>query len=138
VVLAVVATGWSLSTYGQEPAGKTINDKVFSLAQAARGKKAYRAHCANGCHLVEMTGLERTPALASDAFMLRWNGQTLADLYLRMQMTMPQTAPRSLPDQMYADILAYVLSANGLPAGDAELAPDPAVLKTIKFVPPPQ
>jgi hypothetical protein len=58
----------------------------------------------------------------------------LGDLFQRIQQTMPQTAPHSLSDQTYIDIIAYILSANGLPAGGPDLKPDVDSLKTIKFV----
>ena len=132
--LALIAASAAPAALADEPAQRTINDKVFSFAQVVRGKQAYRATCAPACHLITMTGFERTPGLAGDSFMLRWNGQTLGDMFVRMKFTMPQTAPRSLPDQTYVDIMAYVLSANGLPPGDAELTPDVEALSAIKFV----
>jgi len=45
--------------------------------------------------------------------------------------TMPQNNPASLSDQQYIDIIAYMLSVNEAPAGDTELAPDPADLGRI-------
>jgi mono/diheme cytochrome c family protein len=133
-LLAAAVVVSSPSAYADP--GRTVNDHVFSAGQALRGQQAFRKNCASACHLITMTGGERVPGLAGEAFMLRWNGQTVADLYERIQSTMPQTAPRSLTPQSYIDIVAYILSANGLPAGTTELPPDPGSLKTIKFVDP--
>ncbi len=35
---------------------------------------------------------------------------------------MPADAPKSLKDEEYADIIAFLLSKNGYPAGQAELS----------------
>jgi hypothetical protein len=37
---------------------------------------------------------------------------------------MPPSRPGALPDQTFADIIAYVLEVNGQPAGEAELPAD--------------
>ena len=37
---------------------------------------------------------------------------------------MPEANPESLDDQEYVDIIAYMLSVSGMPAGDDELQPD--------------
>jgi hypothetical protein len=115
--------------------GHTTSDRVFSAAQALRGQHAYLTSCAP-CHQVTMAGGGPAPELAGDSFMTHWNGRTMADLYQRIQATMPQTAPQSLPPQTYIDIVAYILSANGLPAGTAELAAEPDSLRVIKIVDP--
>src|SRR5205085_1867798 len=42
-------------------------------------------------------------------------------LFDLIKNTMPQTAPGTLTEGMYLDLLAYILQANGLPAGAKEL-----------------
>ena len=37
---------------------------------------------------------------------------------------MPPLRPASLPDDQYAEIIAYILQVNGLVAGDADLPRD--------------
>jgi mono/diheme cytochrome c family protein len=131
--MAVAAAIATMNSLGAD-SGRTINDHVLSVSQAQRGQQAFRQNCAIGCHMTDMTGSERAPSLAGDSFMLRWNGQTLGDLFQRIQQTMPQTAPHSLSDQTYIDIVAYILSANGLPTGSSDLKSDLDSLKAIKFV----
>ena len=46
--------------------------------------------------------------------------------------TMPEDNPGSLQPQEYADILAYFLSINGYPAGQAELKGDDAAIGAVK------
>jgi hypothetical protein len=41
-----------------------------------------------------------------------------------MKTTMPGNSPGGLDDRVYADVLAYLLEAHGLPAGQRELSPE--------------
>jgi hypothetical protein len=81
----------------------------------------------------QLTGGERAPALAGEVFLQRWTGRTVADLFARIQSTMPQQSPRSLPDEVYIEIVAFILQANGLPAGDHVLVPDTDTLRRISI-----
>ncbi|MND03959.1 hypothetical protein D3C83_240170 [compost metagenome] len=47
---------------------------------------------------------------------------------------MPQNAPDSLGDRAYVDLVAYLLQANGSPAGAQELPLDVAELERISIV----
>ena len=44
---------------------------------------------------------------------------------------MPPSRPGELGDQTYADLVAYILSVNGLPAGEAELPADVSKLDAM-------
>jgi hypothetical protein len=81
----------------------------------------------------QLTGSERAPALAGDVFLQRWKGHTVAELFARIRTTMPQQNPRSLSDEIYIDVLAFILQSNGLPSGDHVLEPDPQTLGTISI-----
>jgi len=50
---------------------------------------------------------------------------------------MPFQNPRSLDDQTYLDIVAYILQFNGTPAGREKLTPDLQRLKEITIEIPP-
>ena len=41
-----------------------------------------------------------------------------------VQITMPQDNPGGLSEQDYQDVMAYMLSANDFPAGEADLTAD--------------
>ena len=47
---------------------------------------------------------------------------------------MPFDSPGSLTPEQYADVIAYMLSANKYPAGDKELAHEVAPLQQIQIV----
>jgi hypothetical protein len=64
-------------------------------------------------------GTYGTP-LAGEYFKGKWHGKTVRAFYDKAK-TMPPPMPGSLPDDTYADIVAYVLDFNGFKPGDAEL-----------------
>ncbi|MDB5588999.1 MAG: L-sorbosone dehydrogenase [Devosia sp.] len=99
----------------------------FTAAQADRGKIAYNANCVS-CHGQNLISATYGTPLAGEYFAGNWNGKPVGDLYRKAHDTMPPSRPGALPATDYADIIAYVLSVNGLAAGDAELPADPATL----------
>jgi glucose dehydrogenase/cytochrome c5 len=111
----------------------TASSGVYTAVQARAGAALYTEHCAL-CHGPELAGVEQAPALAGSAFRAKWSGTTLAPLFDRV-VSMPPTKPNSLSGQQYAAILAYLLSANELPAGNAALTPDRTALAKIVFSP---
>lgn len=120
----------ALASVGAAGQAKTVWDGVYSDAQAGRGKKAYITHCAE-CHNEGLQGGDLAPALKGDDFLLQWNDKSMAELFERTQKTMPQSNPGGLMPQETADILAYVLQVNRMPAGQADLPGDAAALKPI-------
>ena len=48
-----------------------------------------------------------------------------------MTETMPKDDPGALTEKERADVIAYLLKINALPAGTADLSADPEVLKRI-------
>ena len=75
-----------------------------------------------------------SPPLRGAQFVANWTGLTLSDLFTRNRVSMPQEAPGSLSRQQNADILAYILSQNGYPAGQTELPRDDAPLAEFRIV----
>ncbi|MDB5529567.1 MAG: L-sorbosone dehydrogenase [Devosia sp.] len=105
----------------------------FTAAQADRGKIAYNANCVS-CHGQNLISATYGTPLAGEYFAGNWNGKSVGDLYRKAHDTMPPSRPGTLPASDYADIIAYVLSVNGLAAGDAELPPDPATLDGMTII----
>jgi len=110
----------------------SIRDGVYTDAQAARGELAFGAHCAN-CHGGSLGGTGEAPALAGPQFRSDFDGLSVGDLFDRIRTTMPQDNPGSLTRDQLADILAFLLRANGLPSGAKELDRRSEYLKAIGF-----
>jgi S-disulfanyl-L-cysteine oxidoreductase SoxD len=114
---------------------KTTGDSVYTAAQATRGETVYSASCAS-CHAPNLSGKGQASSLAGSDFNDAWNGQSLADLFERIQTTMPADAPGTLKPPETADVMAFILSKAAFPAGETELPADAAALKEITFVAP--
>jgi cytochrome c5 len=97
------------------PAG-TGTPPVFTRVQVDAGKMAYEASCAV-CHGSTLTnGTFGTP-LAGEYFRRQWSGRSVSALFEKSRRTMPPALPASLPADVYAAIVAYVLDVNGVAAG---------------------
>ena len=132
--LAVVATLGGLigsAVRAQAPAA-SVTAGVYTAAQAKRGQTTYSDSCAK-CHLDDLSGGATSPPLQGPDFLSNWKGKTLGALFDEVRMTMPFDSPGSLTPAQYADVLAYVLSANKYPAGDKDLDKDPEPLHQIKI-----
>ena len=128
VMLAVI--GASVGTAVGQSA-TSVWDGVYTEAQAKKGEAVYFAHCVD-CHGPDFAGREQAPAVAGLGFMEKWNRATVRQLFDRVEL-MPPTKPKTLPTQDYVDVLAYLLSVNGLPAGTAALPNDRAALARIEI-----
>lgn len=116
---------------------RSTEDGVFTGEQAKRGEGIYRKECAS-CHGDTLDGQGPTPPLAGDDFKSNWNGQTLKDLFDKIQTTMPADRPGQLSRADTADIVAYILKVNKLPAGKSDLPSSAEALKQIQFDAPKQ
>lgn len=116
--VGLALTGVVLITLGgtatQNQPYRTVQDGVYTSAQADRGVAHYETHCQT-CHGANLSGANAR-ALAGDDFLRFWLGLTLDDLFTRVR-SMPPGAPSSLADDTYLELLAHLLSASGLPAG---------------------
>ena len=120
---------------GLEGTGQVASvwEGVFTEAQAERGQTVYPGSCGL-CHGRRLNGapddpdMVSTPPLARAKFLRDWEGRSLATLFEYTRATMPESNPGSLTDQEYVDVIAYMLSVSGMPAGDDELRPDPPSL----------
>ena len=61
---------------------------------------------------------------------------SLAETFEQIRSTMPLRNERSLDDQTYLDILAYILQFNGAPSGNQKLEPNFGALQQIVIEPP--
>jgi PQQ-dependent dehydrogenase (methanol/ethanol family) len=107
---------------------RKASDGVFSATQARAGQAIYARSCA-ACHGASFEPAPGTPPLKGPAFLANWRGRTLAELHAKVR-TMPPGAAGSLPAADYLAVLAFLLEANGFPAGEA-LPGDEAGLRAI-------
>ena len=134
---------------------RTVQDGVYSDAQAARGQALYAQRCA-GCHGPEMTGAT-APALTGERFTNRFRMEPLSALFIQIRYAMPPqpvvasappagaaaagaaappaaAAPAAGPlptDQQAADLVAHLLKSNGFPAGKEDFPVKDAVNSQI-------
>jgi hypothetical protein len=119
----------SLWAFTDSLLAKTVWEGIYTEVQAQRGQSAYNQWCER-CHKVDLLGIEG--AMKGDFFMERRREDNLETYFLDMKATMPRGNPGGLPDQMYVDIISYVLKNNEMPAGSEELKPE--LLEKIDLV----
>ena len=104
---------------------------LYSAAQADAGARLYAIHCAM-CHGAALQGTVEVPPLTG-RFLANWGGRPLGEVFHYMSRAMPQHAPGALSAADNAKVLAYVLRANGAPAGDRDLPSETVQLNRIRF-----
>jgi S-disulfanyl-L-cysteine oxidoreductase SoxD len=109
---------------------RSVWDGVYTDEQAKRGEPLYHLRCAS-CHGDKLTGGESAPPLMGGQFLSNWNGLTLDVLFERIRTSMPSDNPAKVARPAKADILAYILSMNSFPAGQAELQYKSELMKDV-------
>lgn len=93
--------------------GRSTKDGAFTAEQAERGKAVYDKSCVN-CHQVDFYR-ER---------LSRWQGKPVEQLFESVSTTMPADNVGGLLTSEYVDVLTYIFSVTGSPAGEEELTSD--------------
>jgi S-disulfanyl-L-cysteine oxidoreductase SoxD len=125
VLALVLAAGGAVAQAQERTAnttGPTVWDGVYTEAQASRGKAHYDASC-RSCH--------RGGPRSGDEFMRDWSGSDVETLFKQIRASMPSGDPSSLLDEVYVDIVAYLLKVNAFPVGATEL--DAAAIGPIRI-----
>jgi alcohol dehydrogenase (cytochrome c) len=124
---------WAMAGLPLLPCPAQAADGPYSLDQVPRGKALYGEHCAS-CHGGKLEG-SAAPALVGKAFVDSWSQPTrnVDDLFYIMRTAMPRPRVGSLKEAEYLDILAFVLSRNGVPAGGSPLTADAAKLMAVRM-----
>jgi mono/diheme cytochrome c family protein len=131
-VTAAAAFHSSLRAEQAQGASQSVWDGVYTEEQATRGGALYSQKCAQ-CHAADLSGGEMAPALASSDFKSNWSGLPVNDLFERIKISMPGDDPGTMSRQETADIVAFMFSRNGFPAGKSELVREAETLKQIMF-----
>ncbi len=126
-ILALVAQPSLPGKAGPEAIADSVRSTrsgAYTAVQAGLGKELYLLNCVS-CHsAISHTG---------PAFVAKWEGRLLWELYRFVSESMPKSEPGSLSPSEYSKVLAYVLRMNGAPVGPDELIPDSTVLKQIRI-----
>jgi mono/diheme cytochrome c family protein len=124
---ALAMVGWTVPALCQT---SSVWDGAYTPAQAERGAAKYKQMCVM-CHGPALEGNGEAPPLTG-RFIPDWAGTSLAELFEKIQATMPLFAPATLSSSDTADILAFLLQSNNFPAGAAELKAGDT-LKLVSF-----
>ena len=127
ILVLGAAAGWAGPAFSQT---SSVWDGSYTTQQAQRGAAKYARGCMM-CHGLALEGNGEAPPLTG-RFIPDWAGTSLADLFEKIQVTMPLFAPGSLSASDTADILAFVLQSNNFPAGSKELEAGDG-LKLVSF-----
>lgn len=111
---------------------RSPKEGIYSKPQAERGEVLYNERCA-ACHGSDLKGTETAPELSGKEFLGRWSGNTVGGLFHTIYKSMPTDDPGKLSTQQGADLVAFILSRNGFPAGAKDLADAEASLADIRF-----
>lgn len=127
--LSALAAGGCAAVIGLAAAAQSqLVAPTYTSEQAARGKQVYSDQCAS-CHGEHLDDGQFAAPLRGPAFEAHWGVGGLDGPFTVMTTQMPPTNPASLPLTTYADLMAYVLSENGVAPSATELPSDIQVLK---------
>jgi len=125
VLLATAALIGAVTALMHAQSSRTVQDGVFTDAQAARGLALYAQRCAS-CHGDALNGAQGPP-LTGAPFVRHWETEPLSTLVTKIEKTMPLDTPGQLAAPQVIDLVAHLLKANGFRAGGVDLAaPDAA------------
>jgi cytochrome c len=131
IALAATSPGLLMA---QQAAMRSVWEGVYTQAQAERGKTAFEQNCAK-CHGGQLQGMDEIPPLAGGHFMSDWETQSVADLVQRIHNTMPLDNPGALSTATATDVVAYLMSQNNIPAGNADLPTEASMQSQIRIDP---
>jgi mono/diheme cytochrome c family protein len=129
---SVLALTFSV-VHAQQVSARSVKDGVYTVAQAKQGKVVYDEYCLE-CHGTMASATpDMAPLLNDYVFQTSWKDRSLGDLFEKIRNTMPPNKAGAVSPQQLIDLIAYILSANALKAGDAPLTDDPETLKQIRL-----
>jgi alcohol dehydrogenase (cytochrome c) len=112
---------WSNAEASTLPQTPSSPEPTFTQAQVDSGRSIYEKNCIS-CHGAQLEG-GAGRALSGNIFKKNWEdgSRTLEEFYFVMRSTMPPTAPGSLTETQYLDVISFVLSKNGYAASSDPL-----------------
>lgn len=135
LVAASTTSPARVAAQDESPDGK-IWDGAFTAAQADRGEKSFLEGPCAGCHQRDLSGdpARNGPPLKGDNFFAHYENGSVNDLFVKIRDTMPPNANAALTEEAKLDVVAFLLRANGFPAGKEELKMEQESLENIRMV----
>ncbi len=99
---------------------------IFTDDQARRGRTTFDEVCSE-CHT--------TAEFRGRSFQSNWGRRTVYSFFRTIRSTMPDDNPGGLEEQVYLDVVAYILNLNGHDGGAAELSAD-SPMRKVRIAPP--
>jgi mono/diheme cytochrome c family protein len=130
--IALLLAGGASLAWSADTEDKIWNG-VFTAAQVERGKADFEKSCSN-CHVSDLSGSVRAPALRGQRFMQNWQNGSVGVLFTKIRDSMPANYPETVPEDVKLNILTFLLNQNGFPAGSTELKLDDKELADIQIV----
>jgi mono/diheme cytochrome c family protein len=98
------------------------SEGVYTTVQADRGEREFGRSCEH-CHGKELEGDggREVPALVGDAFLGKWRGRPVKELYELLRQSMPADNRGKLSARSYTELVAFLLKTNGFPDGATDL-----------------
>ncbi|MBT5483505.1 MAG: PQQ-binding-like beta-propeller repeat protein, partial [Gammaproteobacteria bacterium] len=130
-----IVAGVLFTVFAQISLAQTsTREGVYTEAQAIAGGALYLRSCVE-CHGITLAGGEGGPGLVGGEFWNQWQDQSLAAFYQITASTMPVNNPNGFSAEQYADLVAFMLQQNGLPAGEQNLPSSAGDLVAITMQP---
>jgi alcohol dehydrogenase (cytochrome c) len=129
-VFVMFVVGVALSA--QSANARSAWDRVYTDLQADRGEREYGRTCSH-CHglSLEGDGAREIPTLVTEQFLRRWRSKPVQALFDSLMRSMPADDRGSLTPRATADMIAYLLRANGAPSGDNPLPSERDALASV-------
>ncbi|NNF27616.1 MAG: cytochrome c [Gemmatimonadetes bacterium] len=96
-----------------EPEPAALPAGLYTSDQASRGADIFQDVCSE-CHT--------TNEFRGRIFQADWGRRSVYSFYRTVRSTMPDDNPGGLSEQVYLDVIAYILDMNGHPTGPGELS----------------
>ncbi|SDG69736.1 c-type cytochrome [Pelagibacterium luteolum] len=113
-----------------DDAGQMVS---FTQEQVASGQREYVRSCQD-CHGANLNDGEfGGPPLVGFYFREKWYPIGVAGLFGFTASAMPPDRPGALSDETYANLVAFILSENGIEAGDTPMPADMAALAELSL-----
>ena len=113
-------------------AGAATPPALYTSSQATAGAAVYSQSCAM-CHGTELQGMAG-PALRGPSFAVAASHKTVGKVFTVVAEQMPLGQAGSLSHAQYEDVMAYILSKNGYPAGNAALGYKASLTSSVPLV----